>query len=588
MKYPYAIPSCTLLAISLLFASCSGEKASSAESIEETPASPSASLTFTDITREAGIVFSHQSGAYGEFFMPEIMGGGAAFWDYNGDNWPDILLVGGGAWEKSPEQNVPSLQLWENQQDGTFKEVTSETGLDKIKTYAFGCSVADYDNDGDDDVYITALKENILLRNDAGKLVNVAQFAGVKGGKVWSTASIFLDADKDGWLDLYVGNYIRWSQEMDRNIWCSIDGETDNYCHPNLYEGEQGVFYRNNGDGTFSDETAKRGFIGPNGIAPIKTLGLAAIDVDQDGWQDLVMANDMQPDLLFRNKGDGTFEEIGTAAGIAYNRQGKPRAGMGIVIGDMDNSGKQSIAVGNFSRQPISIYKALPGGMFMDNTYASQIGKPSFLTLTFGLSLFDADLDGDQDLLAANGHVFVGIEKKASDITFRQLPHFFVNNGQGLFEDQAAQMGEAFADSIVSRASATADIDGDGDLDVLLTENNGPVHLLRNESSQTPHYLRILVRGAKTNLNSIGAKVELFDPINGRQVQWVKSSEGYLSQSEFTLTFGLGQAESVDSVQVTWPDGTRSRFSQVLVDQHILIEKDTHSPISLSSPSQAF
>lgn len=558
------------LAISLLMLSCTQE-ATEASSTSTSPTSASVQIQFTDITATAGIRFAHQSGAYGEFFMPEIMGGGGAFLDYNQDGWPDILLVGGGAWEKSTQQDVPSLRLWANNGDGTFRETTAETGLSAIQAYAFGCTVADYDNDGDEDIYVTTLRHNLLLQNEGGKFTDLAQTAGVQGKRVWSTASIFVDVDRDGWLDLFVGNYIQWSQEMDRHIWCSIDGETDNYCHPNLYEGEQGVFYHNNGDGTFTDQTAVRGFVGPRGIAPIKTLGLAAIDVDRNGWPDLVMANDMQPDLLFRNRGDGSFEEVGTAAGIAYNRQGKPRAGMGIVVGDFDNSGSQSIAVGNFSRQPISLYKALPGGMFVDNTYASHIGKPSFLTLTFGLSLFDADLDGDQDLFAANGHVFRGIEKKAADISFKQVPHFFVNKGQGLFIDQAAEMGATLGDSMVARASATADIDGDGDLDLLVTENNGPVHLLRNDTHSPYAYLRLRLHTEKSNRLAIGAKVRVYDHQGLQQVQWVKSSEGYLSQSEGTLTFGIGPAQEVDSVVVAWPNGTTNRYKDLDINESYLL-----------------
>ncbi|MEM9985818.1 MAG: CRTAC1 family protein [Bacteroidota bacterium] len=556
--------------------------ASSSDSFEEPRQVISPQLRFAEVSEAAGVVAKHESGAYGEFFMPEIMGGGAAFFDYNQDHWPDILMVGGGAWEKSQNQSVPTLRLWENQKDGTFREVSQELGLDQIDAYGFGVSIGDVDNDGDQDIYLTALGENLLLIFDGEKFQEQGKARGVAGKKAWSTASIFFDADQDGFLDLFVGNYLIWNQEMDRNIWCSIDGVSDNYCHPDLYEGEQGVFYHNNGDGSFSDWTEQAGFIGPNGIAPIKTLGLAAMDVDQDGWMDLVLANDMQPDLLFHNRGDGTFEEIGIASGIAYNRQGKPRAGMGIVTGDLDQSGRESIVVGNFSRQPISVFKSMPGGMFIDQTYPSQIGKPSFLTLTFGLSLFDADLDGDQDLFAANGHVFTDIDKKAANITFRQTPHFFLNQGNGVFSDQAEQIGAALRDSLVARASAYADYDQDGDLDLLISENNGSLHLLRNEGQNLGNYFRCLLRSDSGNLDAIGARVELFYGQQQRQIKWVKSSEGYLSQSELPLTFGLGAAGGVDSLRIRWPEGDLSVYRDLEPNQYYLFEQKKQRPTRIS------
>ena len=531
---------------------------------------PEVNIEFTEITPTCGINFKHESGAYGEFFMPETMGSGGAFLDYDKDNYQDILLIGGGAWKKSEHQKVGTLRLYRNQGDGTFEETTQQMGLDKIKDYGFGATVGDYDNDGDDDVYVTTLTENLLLRNDGTKFTEVAQSAGVAGKAVWSTASIFMDVDKDGFLDLFVGNYVKWTQEIDRNIFCSLDGVNDNYCHPNLYEGEQGVFYYNNGDGTFSDQTKARGFTGVGDIAPMKTLGLAAIDFDQNGYPDLVFANDMQPDLLFQNRGDGTFQEVGTTAGIAYNRKGQPRAGMGIVVGDLDNSGFESIVVGNFSRQPLSVYRSLPNGVFKDNAYTSKMGEASFLTLTFGLTLMDADLDGDQDVFAANGHVFTDIEKKAANIKYRQTPHFFVNNGNGIFADKAAEIGGLFQENMVARGSATADIDLDGDLDLLVTENNGAVHLLRNDTESSHHFLRLLLKNPKGNANAIDAKATLF--YNGKkQMRRVKSSDSYLSQSEFPLTFGLGDAEKVDSLKIDWGNGEVSVFEEVKVDKFYLV-----------------
>lgn len=555
-----------VLTIFCFLIACSNNNSEEQASENSKPSNTKTKIQFTEISKEAGIDMKHESGAYGEFFMPETMGSGAAFIDYNQDNYQDIIVVGGGSWEKSANQNVKSLRLYKNKGDGTFQETTAEMGLDKVKCYGFGVTVGDYDNDGDDDFYVTTLEKNLLFRNDGTTFTEVGKSAGVDGKAVWSTASIFIDVDKDGFLDLFVGNYIKWSQKIDRNIFCSLDGVNDNYCHPNLYEGEQGVFYYNNGDGTFSDETKKRGFTGVGDIAPMKTLGLASIDFDKNGHPDLVFANDMQPDLLFQNKGDGTFQEMGTMAGIAYNRKGKPRAGMGIAIGDLDNSGNESIVVGNFSRQPISVYQALPNGMFKDNAYSSKIGETSFLTLTFGVSFFDADLDGDQDIFTANGHVFTDIEKKAANIKYKQPPHFFVNNGKGTFSDNAAQIGGLMQTPMVARGSATADIDNDGDIDLLITENNGNVHLLRNDSKSSNHFLRLALKATTGNPNAIDAKVTI--TYNGKtQTRRVKSSDSYLSQSEFPITFGLGEATKIDKIEVIWLSGEKSVFENVEVDK---------------------
>lgn len=558
-----------ILCLLVFLTACSENQSSDNQAVEATQTTET-KIQFTEISKEAGVNVKHESGAYGEFFMPETMGSGAGFIDYNGDNFQDIIIVGGGSWAKSANQNVTSLRLFKNNKNGTFTETTSEMGLDKINCYGFGITVGDYDNDGDDDFYVTTLENNLLLRNDGDKFTEVGKTAGVAGKAVWSTASIFIDVDKDGFLDLFVGNYVKWTQEIDRNIFCSLDGVNDNYCHPNLYEGEQGVFYYNNGDGTFSDETKKRGFTGIGDIAPMKTLGLASIDFDKNGYPDLVLANDMQADLLFQNKGNPevsgqvAFQEIGTQAGIAYNRKGKPRAGMGIAIGDLDNSGNESIVVGNFSRQPISVYQALPNSVFKDNAYSSKIGETSFLTLTFGVSFLDADLDGDQDIFTANGHVFTDIEKKMANIKYKQTPHFFVNNGSGIFADEATKIGGLMQTPMVARGSAVADIDNDGDLDLLITENNGQVHLLRNDTKTKNHFLRLKLNAKKGN--AIDAKVTI--SYNGKtQIRRVKSSDSYLSQSEFPLTFGVGETEKIDKIVVEWLSGEKSVFENVVVDK---------------------
>jgi len=456
---------------------------------------------------------------------------------------------------------------------GSFRDVSRAAGLSNIGGYTFGFSVGDYDRDGDDDAYVTTLRGNLLLRNDGGRFTEMGRAAGVRGADVWSTAALFVDVDKDGWLDLYVGNYVKWSQAIDRGVFCSLDGKNDNYCHPDLYDGEQGVFYRNDGDGTFTEATRAHGLTDKNGTAAMKTLGLVSMDANADGWPDLVLANDMQADLLFLNRGDGTFREAGPAAGIAYNRKGRPRAGMGVATGYIDGGRYPSIAVGNFSRQPISLFTATATGAFIDKAYASRIGKPSFLTLTFGMTFFDADLDGDEDLFAANGHVFTDIALKAENISFRQPPHLFLNDGRGGFTDAAPAMGGTFTDSLVARGSAYADVDGDGDLDLLVTENDGPAHLLRNDTKTDGKNLRLTLQGTTANPNAVDSEVRLTTSDGRTLIRRVKSSDSYLGQSEFTLTFGLRAGETIESATIHWSDkgGTKQRLDGLTPGGNYLI-----------------
>lgn len=567
------VPIFCLVAMSLLPASCFSPKRTSAEETHEVenPSIPP-EINFEDIASRAGVNFKHESGSYGEFFLPEIMGSGAAFIDYDQDGWQDILLVGGGRWPESTIEDVQALYLFKNEM-GIFRDVTQEMKLSDIRAYGFGLTVADFDNDRDDDFFFTTLNKNLLFKNNGDHFEEVSKSAGVSGENVWSMAAIFFDADLDGWLDLFVGNYLEWSMAHDRNMWCSIDGKTDNYCHPNLYKGVKGYFYRNNKDGTFSDETNLRGFDTHLNFAPIKTLGVAEIDYKNNGIPDLVIANDMQPDLLFVNDGKGYFKEVGISAGIAYNESGKPRSGMGIATADVDGSGFETIFVGNFSKQKISVFTETPPGLFQDKASSSGIGVPSFHTLTFGLALFDLDLDQDLDLFAANGHIFKDISKRFPNTSFRQLPHLFVNDSRGNFKDEAANSGADLTNSMVGRSVAYADIDLDGDLDLLLTENNGPVRLLRNNTKNTGNYLRVRLTGISTNRNAIGSRIEIYYQSGKKQSKRVKSSDGYLSQSEFPVTFGLGSCQKVDSIQVFWTSGIKQNFYEINVNQRLVIEE---------------
>ena len=532
-------------------------------------------LSFSDVTEAAGLSgFVHVTGAFGEKWFPESMGSGAAFFDYDGDGWQDILLAGGGRWfgqanaQGQPDEEIRPLRVYRNGGDGSFSEVTEEVMPSGLDAYGLGIAAGDYDGDGDQDVYLSTLTENLLLRNDGGGFTEVGQQAGVAGDPVWSSSAIFFDSDLDGDLDLYVGNYVAWSPETD--IYCSLDGVQKAYCTPETYEGIPARFYRNVGDGTFVDETSQAGFL----PSPGKTLGVAELDFDQNGWPDLMVANDTQPDHLYVNDGSGGFVEQGTLSGVAYDENGKARAGMGVDAGVVDSTGQVSVFVGNFSSEMIGVYRHLRDGIFIDRAAVSKIGRPSLMTLTFGLFLADFDLDTDLDLFAANGHVQPEIETIQDNIGYEESPHLFLNHGNGTFEDVAPSLGGVFLGELVGRGSAYADYDRDGDVDVLIVENGGGVHLWRNglrtAGDSSPGYLRVSLEGRVSNRDGLSSQVEVW--VGGLCMRRrVRSGSSYLSQSEFPVTFGLGMHAVADSLIVRWPSGTVDRLMEVRRNQHVRI-----------------
>ncbi len=529
-------------------------------------------LRFVDVTAEAGLEdFRHETGAFGQKWFPESMGPGCGFLDYDGDGDLDILLVGGGAWEgKSPVTRVYPLRLFRNEGNVHFVEVTAEAGLDRlIGSYGIGVTAADYDNDGDEDVYLTTLGKNHLLRNNGdGTFTDVSEVAGVAGDAVWSSSALFFDADRDGDADLFVGNYVYWSPETD--IWCSLDEKTKGYCTPEAYEGIPPTFYRNNGDGTFTDETEKAGFL----PAPGKTLGVVQLDYNGDGWPDLAVANDTQPDQLYRNNGDGTFTDIGMLSGMAYDEHGKARAGMGIDAGVVDTTGRVSLFVGNFSREMIGVYRYMGHDLFIDRAAVSRIGRYSLQTLAFGLFLLDVDLDGDLDLFVGNGHVQPQVERTQDGISYRQPPHLFINDGYGAFRDVAPEVG--LTQPMVVRGVAYGDVDEDGRVDLLLIENSGPVHLWMNRSEGMGHFLRVRLKGTRSHPQGLGAEVTL-----GRQIQWMRTGGSYLSVSEKVLTFGLGTEVRVEAVTVRWPSGLVEQFGPFAADQTVTLVEGTGRMLTL-------
>ena len=541
---------------------------------------PAAGVAFTDVTAEAGLGdFQHVSGASGEKWMPESLGSGGGFIDYDDDGWLDVLLVGGGTWPGRGEA-APALWLFRNNADGTFTNTTREAGLAGFAAYGFGITVADYDNDGDQDFYFTTLTQNHLFQNENGVFTDVAEVARVAGEPVWSTSALFFDADADGHLDLYVGSYVDWSPEND--IECLLEGQVRSYCTPELYKGLPSRFYRNNGDGTFTDQTEAAGFVPAAG----KTLGVTELDFNRDGRPDLVVANDTQPDHLYENKGQGTFTERGQLSGMAFGENGQARAGMGIDVGVVDSTGQETMFVGNFSKEMIGVYRHIGSGLFVDRAAISQIGRPSLLTLTFSLFLFDVELDGDLDLFAGNGHLQPEIEQLQEGIGYREPPHLFVNRGDGSFVDVSPAVGGVLAQPLVARGAAYADYDRDGDLDVLITENNGPAHLWRNDLSSDANVLRVRLEGRQSNRDGISSRVVAV--VGRHQMERrVRSGSSYLSSAEKAATFGLGAASRVDSLLVYWPSGQVDRFANVEVDQEVLVVEGAGTLETEAMPGRA-
>jgi hypothetical protein len=508
-----------------------------------------------DVTSQAGIDFRHNSGAYGGKFLPETLGSGCAFLDYDSDGYPDILLVNSMDWP-GHKRIRSALKLYKNNRNGTFSDVTRAAGLD-IELYGMGVAVGDYNNDGFPDILITCVGQNHLFLNTGkGTFRDVSKSSGLGSRMAFSTSALWFDYDRDGHLDLFVCNYVNWSPEHD--VFCSLDGKNKSYCTPEAYRGETCWLFHNRGDGTFEDVTAASGIFDTSS----KSLGVAMLDFDQDGWPDLFVANDTQPNKLYRNLRNGKFKDAAVEAGLAFSADGKARAGMGVDVGDFENSGRPGIAITNFDNEMVGLYRSPSAGQFDDASLAAGVGGPSKTTLGFGCGFADLDLDGRLDLVIANGHIDDTVRNIRGNVGYAQPPHLFLNLGNGKFQDVVNTNGGDFAAPRVGRGLAFADFDRDGDVDLLLTTNNGPAYLFRNDLHSGTRALRLHLTGTKSNRDAIGAVVRIYHG-GETQMRTVRGGSSYLSQSELPLTFGVGKSDRVDRLAVEWPSGTTQEFKNV-------------------------
>lgn len=525
-----------------------------------------ADVKFTDVTDLSGIEFQHFTGATGKRYMPETMGAGCAFLDYDADGNLDILFANGINLTLADPTHTP--RLYRNIGNGKFVDATEPAALD-VPMYGMGITVADYDNDADPDIYFTNVGENRLFRNNGDQtFTDVTEFAEV-GDPSWSTSAAFFDTDNDGWLDLFVCNYVDWTPKTDIPCVVNIAGEMPpprTYCTPNVYTGQSCRFYRNQGDGTFTDRTSEAGLFNPIG----KSLGVTLLDYNRDGWIDLAVANDTEPNFLYRNNGDGTFTDEAIVMGIAFSETGKARGGMGIDAADIYNTGGTAIAIGNFSNEKTAFFYARPeDAYFTDRADNVQIGNASHRLLTFGLLFFDCDLDGTLDLFCVNGHIEPEVSRYQQHTPYAQMPSLFQNRGDRTFKNITKRSGLTRAG--VGRGCAYGDYDNDGDLDLLVSNNGvieeyGKAWLLRNDSTPASNYLRVRTVGTRSNRDGIGAKVRVTSANNVQQ-QIVRTGSSYCSQSEMVLTFGLGESETVTSLEIQWPSGEIDQYVELKANQ---------------------
>lgn len=515
-------------------------------------------VSFRDATSDAGIGFRHTNGAGGGFWYPELFGGGVAVLDIDSDGWPDLLFVDGKDW--APAGQPARHALYRNRRDGTYTDVSRAWGLHQVNVYGLGASVADYDNDGKDDVFLTTVDGGRLLRNTGTAFTDVTAAAGITR-RAFAVSAAWLDYDNDGLPDLLVGNYVQWSPATEARC---AQGGVRGYCGPDAYPPTAPTLYRNRGK-TFQDVTREVGLLDPTD----KAMGLAVVDVDRDGWQDVFIGSDRVPAKLYRNDRGRRFTDIGLTSGVALSEMGAARANMGVDAADYDHSGWPSIAVGNFVGEMLGLYGNDSGTRFVDRAPRTVVGRASLPYVTWAVFFFDYDLDGWPDLFAVNGGTD---ESQGRDSRARvSQPPLLLRNTGGVFEDASARVGADLGHPIMGRGGAYADVDRDGDLDLVVTSLAGPARLFLNDGPPRRHWLRVRAVGVTSNRSGLGAVVTVTSA-SGTQWSTVKSGSSYASQSELPLTFGLG-ADRAASLDVRWPSGTVQRFANVTVDRQVRVHE---------------
>ncbi len=512
----------------------------------QTPDSTPTPVHFLESTSQSGLDFRHRHGGMGRKFLIETMGSGGGFLDFDNDGWIDIYLVQSGSHQP---QGREANQLYRNRADGTFERVRDAAGASDTG-YGMGCTFADYDNDGWTDIYITNFGPNVLLRNRGnGTFEDVSQKSGTDDPR-WSVSAAFADVNGDGWLDLYVANYLKF--DYANHVECG-DKDDPSYCHPDVYPAAPNSFYLNQGDGTFREASASQG-LKPLNPASGKSLGVIFFDMEGDGDSDLYVANDSTANFLFENLGSGRFRDVSTFSGTAYNLDGKTEAGMGIAAGDINRDGRIDLVVTHLDFETNTLYLNEGAGFFTDHTDRTGLGGPSKSMVGFGVNLEDFDNDGDLDLFVANGHVIDNIARENPSLSHAQPDQLFLNDGSGRFKEISSQAGGYFQRPTVSRGSAVGDIDNDGDLDLLISANNQPAALLKNQSGGS--WIRFQLRGRHCNRDGIGAKVRV-QAGDLRLQREVRSASSYAGQSDTRLHFGLGSLQKAEKVEVRWPCGKK-------------------------------
>lgn len=530
-------------------------------------------VSFTDVTRSWGVDFVHTNGATGEKLLPETMGSGCAALDYDLDGDVDLLFVNSQSWDPAvAERDAATLKLYRNE-GGSFQDVTEEVGLN-VSMYGMGVAVGDIENDGDLDIFISAVGDNRLFIQQEGKFVDATEIAGVAGSGEWSTSCGFVDYDRDGLLDLFVCNYVAWSKEIDLAQKFRLAGVGRAYGPPAAFVGTFPILYHNEGDGRFRDVSLTAGIQEKNrvtGVPVAKSLGMATVDIDQDGWMDILVANDTVRNFLFHNQRDGTFREVGTEVGIAFNSAGKARGAMGIDVDYVRDNGQLAVGIGNYSNEASALYvKQSSQLLFLDEATSTGFGPPTRLALTFGLIFVDFDLDGRLDIFGANGHLEYEIQKVQASQKYEQEPHLFWNRGPGKGSNEFVKVpesvtGKAFAEPIVGRGAVSADLDGDGDLDLVITQCGRQAKILRNDQQLERNWARVRLQGNGTTCNrdAFGATIEAH--VGDRVIHRIVSrTRSYLSQAEATVTLGIGEADQIDRLVIHWPDGSLQEYAEAI------------------------